>query len=286
MKHFKKILKSLLRIFLKANTMNTISRMCSDDGTLKNVGEAIKKTLQNNISTKEKSWIDKIELLREDLSSSAKQIEVNDFGANKPNRSYPISEKGIIENRTIGEVCKRASKPYFWSVLLFHLIREFNPQTCMELGTCLGISASYQAAALKLNGSGYLVTLEGSESLIYLANINFNYLDLDNVIVVGGRFQDTLEDTLKKQKPLNYVFIDGHHDKQATLIYFEQIFPYLSEVAILVFDDIRWSEGMKRAWETIITDERISASVNLKQIGICIIDNKIRNKKNLSIPVI
>jgi hypothetical protein len=62
--------------------------------------------------------------------------------------------RGKVVTRTVGEVSKGASKPYFWSLLLFKLIRKFRPSICLELGTCLGISASFQAAALKLNGIG------------------------------------------------------------------------------------------------------------------------------------
>ena len=43
----------------------------------------------------------------------------------------------------------------------------------MELGTCIGISAAYQAAAIKLNEKGKLITLEGSVERTKIANENF-----------------------------------------------------------------------------------------------------------------
>jgi hypothetical protein len=59
----------------------------------------------------------------------------------------------------------------------------------------------------------------------------------------------------------------------------------LADGALLVFDDISWSGGMKRAWKTIILDERVKISVDLRQIGICIIDSRIAGRKNIAIPI-
>ena len=154
------------------------------------------------------------------------------------------------------------------------------------MGTCLGISASYQATALKLNRSGKIITLEGAESLASLATQNFQMLNLDNVNVVVGPFHNTLDKVLDKYKPIDYMFIDGHHDEKATLDYFEQVYPFLSEKAMLLFDDISWSNGMKRAWAALEVDQRINLSVDLSTIGVCIIDNSIKQKRSFKIPVI
>jgi predicted O-methyltransferase YrrM len=86
------------------------------------------------------------------------------------------------------------------------------------LGTCLGISTSYLAAALKLNLAGSVVTLEGAETKARLAAQNFRELGLSNVCTIVGRFQDTLDDVLE---PIKFAFIDGHHEESATLAYFE-----------------------------------------------------------------
>jgi len=51
--------------------------------------------------------------------------------------------QGVNMDTTVGKTCKIASKPYFWSLLLFKLIREFKPSNTIELGTCLGISGAY-----------------------------------------------------------------------------------------------------------------------------------------------
>jgi predicted O-methyltransferase YrrM len=51
---------------------------------------------------------------------------------------------------------------------LFHLVRTLQPAQAIEMGACVGISGSYIAAAMRLNGKGHLWTLEGSPEMAKL----------------------------------------------------------------------------------------------------------------------
>ena len=62
----------------------------------------------------------------------------------------------------------------------------------------------------------------------------------------------------------------GHHDGDATVRYFEDILPFLSEGAILLCDDISWYEEMKRAWESIRIHKRVKTSLDLGVVGLCV----------------
>ena len=81
--------------------------------------------------------------------------------------------------------------------------------------------------------------------------------------MVTGRFQDTLQGVLQERAPVDYAFIDGHHDEHATLRYFDQIHPHLAETALVIFDDVAWSAGMRRAWDALQADERIRTVLDL-----------------------
>ena len=248
---------------------------------------AIHDALKNNLEPEEKKWVDRIEEKRRVLNSSSTKISITDFGAGKPNIARAEAEmyQGVNRDTTVGETCRIASKPYFWSLLLFKLIREFKPSNSIELGTCLGISGAYQAAAQKLNKSGRLITLEGAKSLASLAEKNFQQLGLDNAYVVSGRFQDNLDRVLTENKPVDYAFIDGHHDEKATISYFEKFMPYLSKNSIIVFDDISWSDGMRHAWKKIENNKVVKISLDLKVIGICVFDENIDEKYSFRIPI-
>lgn len=289
MRCLKRFTKRIYRMVLRIRARSATSHLCGKaDGFLRLFANALRETLQNDLTTDEKAWIDRIESLREELDSSTTEIPVVDYGARESDLGLTDEEmyRGRVVTRTVGDICRNGSKPHFWALFLFKLVRELGPAVCLEMGTCLGISASFQAAALKLNQGGEIVTLEGAESLASRAQRNFQSLGLDNVSIVIGRFQDTLDKVLYEHKPIEYAFIDGHHDEKATIAYFEQIAPFLSDRATLVFDDISWSEGMRRAWETIEADERVRISVNLRQVGICIIDSGVEEKQSFKIPMI
>ncbi len=123
-----------------------------------------------------------------------------------------------------------------------------------------------------MNNKGMLVTIEGAASYASVAKENFTAVELNNIIQYTGRFSDVLPDILKDHQPIDFVFIDGHHDGDATVSYFEQLLPFLSRSAWLMFDDISWSKSMRRAWKTIAEDKRVSFSLNLSLIGICYIE--------------
>lgn len=282
-KYFKKSLRYLLQIILKIRAKKALSLLCKKDGVVKLLGEALKEAVQNKITPDEKNWIDKIERLRRELNASQKSMTVVDYNYSISNKT---SENDRVEHTTVGEVCSGGSMPFFWSFILFKLIRKLKPTTCLELGTCLGISASFQAAALKLNGCGTIQTMEGIQSIASLAEENFKTLNLDNINVISGRFQDTLNEVLNTAGKIDCAFIDGHHEEKATLDYFSQIMPFLSEKALVVFDDISWSSGMKKAWAKISSDKRVKITMDLHQIGLCIIDENIKKKERFKIPMI
>jgi predicted O-methyltransferase YrrM len=251
------------------------------------ISHSVRAALKRALTPEEKRWIDRIEFLRTEINASTKYLTRTDYGAGSPDSNWTQDKMraGVEVADTLGHISQVSSKSSFWCCLLFKLIRTVHPTSCIEMGTNVGISAAYQAAALRLNGHGTLATIEGAAPLADIAKSNFQQLGLDTVEVVVGRFQDALPDLLKNRGPVDYVFVDGHHDEQATMAYFEQIFPFLAEAALVVFDDITWSEGMKRAWNTIAYDKRVSVAVDLGPVGLCVIDNSIAGRRYFSIPV-
>ncbi|MFT7475351.1 MAG: putative O-methyltransferase YrrM [Verrucomicrobiales bacterium] len=212
-------------------------------------------------------------------------VSITDYGAGSSHddRTAEQMRDGVIIHKSMTDVC-RASKPSFWAAILFEIVREYPPNSGLEMGTCLGISAAYQGSAMEMNGTGSLVTLEGASSLATASTEHLRQLDLgDRVTVVPGRFGDTLPSTMVAHSPLDYAFIDGHHDEHATIAYFEQLLPHLAERAVLVFDDISWTEGMRRAWQSIAEHEAVRLAVDLGALGVCILDPGLPERANVKV---
>lgn len=69
---------------------------------------------------------------------------------------------------------------------------------------------------------------------------------------------------------------------QPTLDYFETILPFAADNAVFVFDDIRWSEGMKKAWAELQQDKRFAIVLDLCSVGIAIVDSGLNLERYVS----
>jgi predicted O-methyltransferase YrrM len=238
------------------------------------VADAVEAALAEVATVDERAWIERIEAHRARLDASTEQLSYVDYGAGAPDLALSAEQMrvGRPVTRTLGELCRGSSKPRGEALLLFHLVRRLRPRRCLELGTCLGISAAYQAAALRLNAAGRLVSLEGGEAVAGKAEEGLRALGLDNARVVRGPFATTLAGVLAADGPFDFVFLDGHHDEGATLDYFHALQPRLAADALLVLDDIAWSAGMRRAWDVVRAAPRVACSLVFANLGLCLLD--------------
>lgn len=230
---------------------------------------------QETWTKEEIAAFDKINKLRRRYFTSTEIINLTDYGAGDSYASRTKEEmhEGVSKKISVSEVYKVASTPDKWGELIFNLIREFKPENCLELGTCLGVSAAYQISALRLNGKGRFITIEGSRELAQLADNNLKNLDCDNYTIHVGRFMEVLPNVLSINEPIDFAFIDGHHDKVATQEYYELLYPFLSEHAVVIFDDINWSEGMNEVWKYLyLNGQGIEVAFDLYKWGICVVN--------------
>ena len=141
----------------------------------------------------------------------------------------------------------------------------WQPRQALELGTCVGVSAAYQAVALR--GVGTLTTLEAYADLANRAEETWRLAQIDNARVVVGRFAETLAPTLA-EATWDYAFIDGNHQGCATKGYVEQVSRSAAPGALLVPDDIDYNDGMRAAWESVRQRPDVAASAVVGKIGV------------------
>ncbi len=224
------------------------------------------------ITEEDKKEFQLIEIQREKIKQSNTRIDIMDYGAGDPldTRSDIESYNGVLKQTTTKQQCAIGLKGDF-AQLMYILVKRYNPANILELGTCCGFSSIYMSkGSLKSN----IYTIEGDKNVAKIAKDNIEALNCMNIKQRIGKFQDILPSVLSEMKIIDFAFIDGHHDEEATIKYFEQIKPFLSKSAILVFDDISWSEGMIKAWNHIKNDKIFNSYDDLNKIGICYLGNK------------
>lgn len=198
-----------------------------------------------------------IELLYNSLRNNKTIITIQDFGAGS--RIFKDNQ------REIGQIIKYSSSSLKTGKLLFRLVNHFQPQFILELGTCLGISTLFLA---KASPKAKVYTLEGDPNLAKWSRKNFSSVKADNIEVVEGKIQNTLEEALQKIPQVDFAFLDANHQYTASMDYFEKLLPKIHPDSVLIFDDIYWSEGMKKAWKEIKNHSQVWQTIDLFQIGL------------------
>jgi predicted O-methyltransferase YrrM len=156
-----------------------------------------------------------------------------------------------------------------------------------DSGTNLGVSAGYLGAALDRDSDdGRLYTLEASPHRLRHARQLHRALGLRNIEYREGLFEDTLGPVLEDMRVVDMAFVDGHHRLEPTLRYFDLITAHLASRAVVVFDDIRISDEMRRAWRAIQHDRRVALAVDLYAVGACVVDAKKRAARRVALPPI
>ena len=215
---------------------------------------------------------EKVEALRNQLLNDNTVLKVEDFGAGSV-----IDKKS---KRSISSIAKNAAKPKKFGQLLFRMVKHYQPATILELGTSLGITTSYLSQA---KPGARLITMEGSKEIAGVAKQNFKVIELKNVELIEGNFDDTLSSVVRGLSSVDFSFIDGNHRKEPTERYFKELLAKTNNDSILVFDDIHWSSEMEAAWETIKNNAAVTCSIDLFFIGIVFFRKEFKEQQHFVI---
>ena len=198
-----------------------------------------------------------VEDLRHFLRSDKTKIRITDFGAG--------SQVTPGRERSLGSLVRYSANSPLGCQFLFKIVAKYRPTTMLELGTSLGISTAYQAAAsLKAR----FLTIEGCPNVAMYARKNLDLLEVKNVEIIVGQFDEKLPKALAALGRLDYVFVDGNHRKEPTLRYFEQCLKHSHEGSVFIFDDIHWSSGMEEAWAAIQQHPKVTLTIDLFFFGV------------------
>lgn len=213
-----------------------------------------------------------IESLRQLLLRDRSLLAITDYGAGSK------VEKG--RHRTVRSLARHTSASPATGRLLFRLVLHCKPTTLLELGTALGISTAYQAAAAL--GLPF-ITIEGCPETAALAARHFQQLNLPSVRLMKGTFKEVLPEALHALKRLDYLYIDGDHRRGACLEYFEKCLAYAHSGSVFVIGDIHWSGEMEKAWKEMRLHPRVSLSIDLFHLGLLFFREEQREKEHFTL---
>lgn len=176
----------------------------------------------------------------------------------EPGESLPFTAEQIANT----------GKDRRWGTAL-HLIAKHTKRTKMiELGACAGISGIYLGSIPTLER---FVTIEGSPPLANLATQSLE--SIESTDVMCALFDDAIDELLRDpNRRFDMAYIDGHHEKVATLHYYNRLLPRLDAGSVVVFDDISWSQDMRDCWTEVLRRPEVVHAVDFGIIGVCIVE--------------
>lgn len=246
----------------------------SQNGTLNKMRDCDNELLDGIIKTLEtlsKKSYDKL-----DIEKFNRQKEYANFLKNNDDWiSYDIF--GTDDKKQVHEVYNKAASPEIWCKFYYYIIKHLGFNSCLEIGTNLGVSGGYILDALSLNDSYHFTTMEGVDKMCQLARNHYkSFIPESQFEVHQGLYENVFEKAIDNDREYDLAFIDGNHKKEPTLDYFEKLKPKLKDQAIVIFDDINWTRGMQEAWYKLRTDNIVNYSIDFYKLGLVVID---RNEK-------
>ena len=191
---------------------------------------------------------------RAKLYKNKNLISVTSFGAG--------SKIFRSNKRAVHKIAKNAGMSKKRAQLIFRIVNYFNSEKILELGTSLGLATS----ALSLgNENANIITIEGCPETVKVAQHYFDRFQLHNIDLRLNNFEDELSHL---NESFDLIFVDGNHNKKATLEYFNTLMQHVHSNSIIIFDDIYWSKEMTTAWNIIKQHPKVTVSIDTFYWGI------------------
>lgn len=196
----------------------------------------------------------KLKNYRNTLKKSDIILEITDLGEG----SKVLDSK----KRRVAKMIRKSSSTKKETKLLYRVTNYFKPKTILELGTSLGMGAYAMALS---DAASNITTIEGCPNTSNFAKTKFKEFGVDNIKFITGDFTAIIP-TLST-KGFDLIFFDGHHNKVATIQYFESLLPKTNNDTVFIFDDIYWSKGMTEAWEYIKAHRAVAVTIDCFSLG-------------------
>jgi predicted O-methyltransferase YrrM len=202
--------------------------------------------------------LEPIERMREEYRQSKAVIYKTDYGRNADGDGVSTYQVPLARLARTSLSSRRQA------LRLHHLAQYLGATRILELGTSIGLTTAYLA---KSGPETSVWTLEGCPELAGFAAKNLEKLDVRNVKIIQGRFEEKIGEALAEIGKMDLLFLDGDHRKGPVIANFECCVPHFHNNTVVVIDDIHHSPEMEQAWEHLITRSDVTISLDFFHCG-------------------
>jgi len=174
-------------------------------------------------------------------------------------------QDNIVLNKNLDTRESFPHEKYSWPTFMYYLVRKLKPDIIVETGCFSGVSTTHILAALDINKSGKLYTIDkpayGDE---YTGNPNLNekerffslpqgqepgYLVPDylrnNWNLILGTADKELPKLSDKLGSIDIFLHDSLHTYENMYLEFTTVFPYLRSHGLILADNINWNNAFR-----------------------------------------
>ena len=217
-------------------------------------------------SPEEERTVSEVKAIREELRQRPGVVEIPDLKA--ANR-HGTPESDQLAQTTVPwrRLVDQASVTEASGRLLFRVATAVGAGTAIEVGTCLGISSSWIAAALARDADPKMVCLDGAPNLLAVAQQNVERVGGFKAELRPGLFSDTVAKAVAELDVIDFAYVDGEHFYEPTIRDAHLLLPKLRDGGAIVFDDIGWNAEMQMAWRSLANHPLCALAIEPRHCG-------------------
>ena len=233
-------------------------KWAKDARTLHSIDSPYISSLYRHIFTNDKIQHQaEIEELRRFFKRDLTSIPTSSLG-------QPSFSRVSKKEATVAHIEKTAVSSRRKCKLLFQLARYFGSNKILELGMSLGISTLYFCSAVDPEN---VCSIEGNRLITdYVKPLLPEWSK--GLTILNDSFENALAILRKQNQSFDFIFIDGGHDGPSLFTHLELLSPLLSDVHVLVIDDIYWSKEMTTVWNQIQQSKKYNLGLDFWHFGL------------------
>ena len=206
-----KIKKHFSLLSIRLQEKKTLHQMMLEkDVSLKIIVEAFATIKSGQYESEDTVAFERCETYRRSLLNNETIVSYDVFGLNKA--------------MAVKDICQQAPSQPIWAKFIYLITKQIKNVHFLEIGTNLGVSGSYILEALKNKLNSKFITMEGIPDLCAISNSQFTkIISNEKYKIYQGLYESTFPKLLQNNLNFNILFIDGHHNRDATLQYFNDL---------------------------------------------------------------
>jgi len=162
-----------------------------------------------------------------------------------------------------GELVKKISSSRRAQTIVHQLAVTFKPSRVLELGSAFGSATMAMASGLAAVASVRLDGIELDPWRAGIADTNVKSVLGDRGAVHAGSIGEVLPGLVREGGKAGLVFVDAVHRLEETWAYHLCMLDSVHSGAVVVYDDVDWSQDMTRCWREIVATPDVVEAVLL-----------------------